>query len=148
RDRRDTADEAATRGPPMQPFSYQTPASVAEAVKAAANGDAKIIAGGQSLLGAMKLGLAAPETLIDIGRIAELKTIRVESGQVVIGALATHASVAASPDVSQAIPALARLAGDIGDRQVRHRGTIGGSLANNDPAACYPAAVLGLGATI
>ncbi len=132
----------------MQAFSYQTPASVAEAVKAAANGDAKIIAGGQSLLGAMKLGLAAPETLIDIGRIAELKTIRVESGRVVIGALATHASVAASPDVSQAIPALAKLAGDIGDRQVRHRGTIGGSLANNDPAACYPAAVLGLGATI
>ena len=132
----------------MQAFSYETPTSVAEAVKAAANGDAKIIAGGQSLLGAMKLGLAAPETLIDIGRIAELKTIRVESGQVVIGALATHASVAASPDVSRAIPALAKLAGDIGGRQVRHRGTIGGSLANNDPAACYPAAVLGLGATI
>jgi len=133
----------------MQAFSYQTPASVADAVKAAAgHGDAKIIAGGQSLLGAMKLGLAAPEALVDIGRIAELKHIRVEAGQVVIGALATHAGVAASPEVARAIPALAKLADGIGDRQVRHRGTIGGSLANNDPAACYPAAVLGLGATI
>jgi carbon-monoxide dehydrogenase medium subunit len=96
----------------------------------------------------MKLGLAAPETLVDIGCIAELKDIRIEAGEVVIGALATHARVAASAEVTQAIPVLARLAGDIGDRQVRHRGTLGGSLANNDPAACYPAAVLGLGATI
>ncbi len=132
----------------MQAFRYQAPASVAEAVKAAGAGDAKIIAGGQSLLGAMKLGLAAPETLVDIGRIDELKHIRVEAGEVVIGAMATHARVAASAEVARAIPALARLAGDIGDRQVRHRGTLGGSLANNDPAACYPAAVLGLGATI
>jgi aerobic carbon-monoxide dehydrogenase medium subunit len=131
----------------MQAFAYQNPASVAAAV-GAAGGDAKFLAGGQSLLAAMKQGLAAPSGLIDLGAIADLKGITVIGGTVTIGAMTTHAEVAASAAVRQAIPALADLAGNIGDRQVRNRGTIGGSLANNDPAACYPAAVLGLGATI
>ena len=131
----------------MQAFSYSTPASVADA-KAAAAAGAKLVAGGQSLLPSMKLGLAAPEALADLGSIAELKGITVGNGVVRIGAMTTHAAVAASAEVAKAIPALAELAGHIGDRQVRNRGTIGGSLANNDPAACYPAAVLGLGATV
>ena len=95
----------------MQAFAYSSPLSVADAVRAVAATDARWIAGGQSLLPAMKLGLAAPEALVDLAQLADL-------------------------------------AGQIGDRQVRHRGTLGGSLANNDPAACYPAAVLGLGATV
>ena len=132
----------------MQAFAYSTPASVADAARAAGSDGAKLIAGGQSLLASMKLGLAAPEALVDLGQIADLKGITVAGGVVKIGAMTTHAAVAASTDVQKAIPALADLAGKIGDRQVRHRGTIGGSLANNDPAACYPAAVLGLGATI
>src|SRR5437867_8375696 len=132
----------------MQAFNYQTPGSVADAAKAAAGAESKLLAGGQSLLASMKLGLTAPETLIDLGQIAELKGIKVEKDKVTIGAMTTHAAVAASADVKKAIPALAALAGEVGDRQVRNRGTLGGSLANNDPAADYPAAVLGLGATI
>ena len=132
----------------MTGFAYQTPASLAEAAKAAAAGNAKILAGGQSLLGAIKLGLATPDALVDLAKIGGLDTIKVDGSNLLIGAMATHAKVAASPEVQRAIPALAKLAGSIGDRQVRNRGTIGGSLANNDPAADYPAAVLGLGATI
>jgi aerobic carbon-monoxide dehydrogenase medium subunit len=132
----------------MTAFAYQTPASLAEAAKAAAGSNAKILAGGQSLLGAIKLGLAAPDALVDLAKIGGLDTIKVDGNNLVIGAMATHAKVAASPEVQRAIPALAKLAGGIGDRQVRNRGTIGGSLANNDPAADYPAAVLGLGATV
>jgi len=132
----------------MQAFAYSNPASVADAVRAAGADGAKLIAGGQSLLGSMKLGLAAPDALVDLGAIADLKGITVAGGVVKIGAMTTHAAVAASAEVQKAIPALADLAGKIGDRQVRNRGTIGGSLANNDPAACYPAAVLGLGATV
>jgi len=132
----------------MQAFAYSNPASVADAARAAALDGAKIIAGGQSLLPSMKLGLAAPDALIDLAQIADLKGISVAGGVVTIGAMTTHAAVAASAEVQAAIPALAELAGKIGDRQVRNRGTIGGSLANNDPAACYPAAALGLGATI
>jgi carbon-monoxide dehydrogenase medium subunit len=131
----------------MQAFAYSKPASVADAAKAL-KGDAKLLAGGQTLLTSMKLGLAAPDRLIDLGAVAELKGISVGGGAVKVGAMCTHAEVAANKDVAKAIPALAQLAGSIGDRQVRNRGTIGGSLANNDPAACYPAAVLGLGATI
>ena len=131
----------------MQAFTYSTLHSVADAVSAAASG-AKLVAGGQSLLPSMRLGLSAPEALADLGGIAELSGITVSGGVVRIGAMSTHAGVAASPDVAAAIPALAELAGHIGDRQVRNRGTLGGSLANNDPAACYPAAVLGLGATV
>ena len=131
----------------MQAFSYRNLSTVADAARAAAAG-ARLIAGGQSLLPSMKLGLAAPEALADLGGIAALKGISVANGVVKIGAMATHAAVAAHAEVAKAIPALAQLAGNIGDRQVRNRGTIGGSLANNDPAACYPAAVLGLGATV
>lgn len=132
----------------MHAFSYQTPATLADAVRAAGSGDSKIIAGGQSLLGAMKLGLAAHGELVDLARVPGLKRIEISAGALTIGAMNTHAEVAASSVVQQALPALAGLAGNIGDRQVRHRGTLGGSLANNDPAACYPAALLALGATV
>ncbi len=132
----------------MQAFAYSTPASVADAVKAAAQEDSKFMAGGQTLLQSMKLGLIAPSAVIDLSTLAELKGICKDGNNIVIGAGTTHAEVAASKDVQQAIPALADLAGHIGDRQVRNRGTLGGSLANNDPAACYPAAVLALGATV
>ncbi len=131
----------------MQSFQFSNAKTVAEAKAAAASG-AKILAGGQSLLPSMRLGLAAPDALASLGAIADLKGITVAGGVVKIGAMTTHATVAASAEVRAAIPALADLAGHIGDRQVRNRGTIGGSLANNDPAACYPAAVLGLGATV
>ena len=132
----------------MQAFAYQRPASVADAARAAAAMDAKIVAGGQSLLASMKLGLAAPSALVDLADLAELRGITVSATEVRIGAMTPHATVAASAEVAKAIPALADLASHIGDRQVRQRGTIGGSLANADPAACYPAAVLGLGATV
>ena len=132
----------------MQAFAYDKPSTVADAVRAASGDNAKLIAGGQSLLASMKLGLAAPDALVDLAGIAGLSGITVAGGSVKIGAMATHAAVAAHTGVQQAIPALADLAGKIGDRQVRNRGTIGGSLANNDPAACYTAAVLGLGATV
>lgn len=132
----------------MQSFAYSNPTSVADAARAALQEDAKLMAGGQTLLQSMKLGLIAPSAVVDIGGIAELKGISVAGGKLTIGAATTHAEVAASKDVQNAIPALADVAGHIGDRQVRNRGTLGGSLANNDPAACYPAAVLGLGATI
>jgi carbon-monoxide dehydrogenase medium subunit len=131
----------------MQAFDYSTPSSLADARAAAAAG-AKLVAGGQSLLAAMKLGLQAPGALADLSGLADLRGISVAGGVVKIGAMTPHAAVAASAEVRAAIPALAALAGNIGDRQVRNRGTIGGSLANADPAACYPAAVLGLGATV
>lgn len=126
-------------------MNYQAASSVASARLGA---DDKFLAGGQSLLGAIKLGLAAPEGLVDVRRLPELQGITVDAKTVRIGAATTHATVAASSDVQRAIPALADLAGRIGDRQVRNVGTLGGSLANNDPAACYPAAVLALSATI
>ena len=132
----------------MQSFAYSTPPSVAEAARTALQEDAKLMAGGQTLLQSMKLGLIAPSAVIDISGIAELKGITVAGGKVTIGAGTTHAAVAASRDVQTAIPALAELASHIGDRQVRNRGTLGGSLANNDPAACYPAAVMGLDASV
>ena len=131
----------------MYAFEYQRAKSVADAASALAKGG-KVLAGGQSLVGAMKLRLANPGTIVDLSGIAELKGIKKDGDAVVIGALTTHAEVASSPVVKQAIPALAALAESIGDRQVRNRGTIGGSLANNDPAADYPAAVVGLGATV
>ena len=132
----------------MYAFSYTHPASVAEALA----GQGQFLAGGQSLLPSMKLRLAQPGAIVDLNGIADLAGIRVTGGaaggQVEIGAMTRHADVAASREVQAAIPALAQLAGGIGDRQVRARGTLGGSLANNDPAACYPSAVLGLGATV
>jgi len=133
----------------MEAMHYHRPTSVADAVKLAGqHADDKILAGGQSTLPSMRLGLLAPTGWIDLAGIAQLQGIAVEGNAVVIGSMTTHAAVAASKDVQSRIPALAQLAGGIGDRQVRNRGTIGGSLANSDPAACYPAAALGLGATI
>jgi carbon-monoxide dehydrogenase medium subunit len=130
----------------MQTFAYSKPASVADAARAAAGADAKIIAGGQSLLPSMRLGLAAPEALVDLAGLDDLKGISVNGGTVKIGAMTTHAEVAASADVMTSIPALADLAGRIGARQVRNRGTIGGSLCWNYIAACMPPTVLALGA--
>jgi len=133
----------------MEAMHYHRPASVAEAVKLlGAHGDDRVLAGGQSMLPSLRLGLLSTSGFVDLGGIAELQGIKVDGNKIVIGAMTTHAAVAASKDVQSKIPALAVLATGIGDRQVRNRGTIGGSLANNDPAACYPAAVLGLGATI
>ncbi|HVT54333.1 MAG TPA: xanthine dehydrogenase family protein subunit M [Dongiaceae bacterium] len=132
----------------MHNFTYSRPTSVADAVKALGASEARPIAGGQTLLPTLRARLAEPSALVDLGGIAELKGIKAEAGGITIGAGTTHAEVAASADVKKTIPALAALAGGIGDRQVRNRGTIGGSLANNDPAADYPAAALGLGATI
>lgn len=133
----------------MYAFNYHKASSLQDAAtKLAASTDGKLLAGGQTLIAAMKLRLAAPSDLVDLGGVAELRGIRVDGNNLVIGAMATHAAVAASPDVKRAIPALAHLAEGIGDRMVRNVGTLGGSVANNDPAADYPAAVLGLGATI
>ena len=132
----------------MYAFEYQRAKSVADAAAALAKSGGRALAGGQSLVGAMKLRLANPGTLVDLSGLSELKGIKKDGDALVIGALTTHAEVAASSAVRQAIPALAALAEGIGDRQVRNRGTLGGSLANNDPAADYPAAALGLGATI
>src|SRR2546430_6892468 len=132
----------------MYAFEYLRAKSVADAAAALARTGGKALAGGQSLVGAMKLRLANPGTVVDLSGIGELKGIKKEGEAVVIGALTTHAEVASSSTVKQAIPALAALAEGIGDRQVRNRGTLGGSLANNDPAADYPAAVLALNATV
>jgi carbon-monoxide dehydrogenase medium subunit len=133
----------------MPSVTYHRPASIAEAAKlAAGNDDARFLAGGQSVLPSMRLGLLAPSAFVDLGNIAELKGIRVDGKNLVIGAMTSHANVAESRDVQGRIPALAELAAGIGDRQVRNRGTLGGSIANSDPAADYPAAVLGLGATV
>jgi len=133
----------------MHHTHYHRPASVAEAIRLMGeHPDDKVLAGGQSTLPSMKLGLLAPEGFVDLAGIGELKGIRVDGSSVVIGAMTTHAEVAASKDVQSMIPALAQLAGGIGDRAVRNRGTLGGSIAHSDPAACYPAGVLGLGATI
>ena len=108
----------------------------------------KLLAGGQSLLPAMKLRLASHPNLIDLDRVEGMADIELKGRSLVIGAMARHADVASSPVVQEAIPALAHLANEIGDPAVRHRGTLGGSIANNDPNADYPAAVLGLGATV
>ncbi|MEP6996760.1 MAG: xanthine dehydrogenase family protein subunit M [Betaproteobacteria bacterium] len=132
----------------MYAIEYQRAKSVADAAAALARTGGKALAGGQSLVGAMKLRLANPGTVVDLSGITELKGIKKDGDALTIGALATHAEVAASSVVRQAIPALAALAEGIGDRQVRNRGTIGGSIANNDPAADYPAAVLALNATV
>lgn len=133
----------------MYQFAYHRPNSLAEAKSlfGSAN-DAKFLSGGQTLLPTMKARLASPSDLIDLTQIPGLAGIKINGQTLVIGATAKHAQVNQSAEVQRAIPALARLAGGIGDPAVRHRGTIGGSLANNDPAADYPAAALALGATI
>jgi carbon-monoxide dehydrogenase medium subunit len=133
----------------MQDFNVHRPASLEEAASLLSGGDdAKLLAGGQSLLPLMKLDLAAPTDVVSLAGIDALQGIAVSGGAVRIGAATTHAAVATSADVAQAIPALADLAAGIGDAQVRNRGTLGGSIAHADPVADYPAAVLALGATI
>ena len=131
----------------MYAFTYERPATAADAARLAQAGG-KLLAGGQTLLASMKLRLAAPEQLVDLGAVAELKGIRREAGTLTIGAMTRHCDVAESAEVRADIPALAELAGHIGDKQVRAMGTIGGSVANNDPAADYPAALMALGATV
>lgn len=131
----------------MQPFELVRPASLADAA-ASFRGDAAFLAGGHTLIPAMKSGLRAVERLVDLATVPGLDAIGIEFDRLWIGAMARHAAVAASPVVREAIPGLACLAAGIGDPQVRARGTIGGSVANNDPAADYPAALLALDAVI
>ena len=133
----------------MYAFDYSRPATIADAVKAyAANPEAKLLAGGQTLIPTMKQRLASPSGIVDLGGIRELRAITREANSLTIGAMVTHDTVIRSADVKASIPALAALVGYIGDPAVRNVGTIGGSVANNDPAADYPAALLALGATI
>ena len=132
----------------MYEVEYQKARSVADATALIAKTGGKPLAGGQSLIAAMKLRLAQPGTLVDLSGIAELQGIRREGDAVVIGAMTRHAGIAASVEVKRAIPALAALAEGIGDRQVRNMGTIGGSIANNDPAADWPAELVALNATV
>src|SRR5262245_62042587 len=133
----------------MYDFNYQRVSSVADAAKGLkGDGEAKVVAGGMTLIPTLKLRLAKPTALLDLGGVKDLVGIKVDGKTVTIGAMTTHGAVASSAEVKKAIPALAHLAGHIGDPAVRNRGTIGGSLANNDPAADYPAGVLALGATV
>lgn len=133
----------------MYDFAYHKPSSVADAVKLlASDPDAKAVSGGHTLLPALKHRLNKPSSLVDLSGIAEMRGVRREGNALIIGALTRHHEVANSAEVKSAIPALAYMAQHIGDQQVRNRGTLGGSVSNNDPAADYPAAVLGLGATI
>jgi aerobic carbon-monoxide dehydrogenase medium subunit len=133
----------------MYAFTFHRPATVRQAANLLAkNEDAKLLAGGHTLIPTMKLRLASPSQLVDLSQIEGLAGIELMGRSVVIGAMTRHADVANSPVVKENLPALAYLAGVIGDPAVRHRGTIGGSVANNDPTADYPAGCLGLGATI
>ena len=131
------------------PFTYEAPATIDDAVKALGRSrETKILAGGHSLIPLMKLGLAEPEVLVDIGRITVLRDIRSEDGAIVVGALATHRSIADDSKIAATLRALAEAAASVGDLQVRSRGTIGGSLAHADPAADEPAPTLAFDATI
>ena len=133
----------------MYQFDYHKPSSLAEAQSLFSGAaDPKLLSGGQTLIPTLKQRLASPSDVIDLGDLAELKGISVAGGVVTIGAATKHAEVHASPEVRKAIPALSELAGWIGDPLVRHRGTLGGSVANADPAADYPAALIALNATI
>lgn len=133
----------------MNSFDYHRPQTLEDAVSARRSAaDGVYLAGGMTLIPTLKQGLAQPSDLVDLGAVPGLAGISVSGDRVTIGAMTRHADVAASAEVQRAIPALAYLASEIGDAQVRNRGTIGGSLANSDPAADYPAAVAGLGATI
>ena len=131
------------------PFAYEAPTTIDDAVKALGRSrEAKVLAGGHSLIPLMKLGLAEPELIVDIGRIAGLREIKSENGAVTVGALATHRSIADNSTIAKALAALAEAAAAVGDLQVRSRGTIGGSLAHADPAADEPAPTLAFDATI
>jgi aerobic carbon-monoxide dehydrogenase medium subunit len=131
-------------------FEYVRPTSVQDAVSAmqSAGEDGKILAGGQSLMPVLRLRLADPSTIVDLGGIAALRGIRIDGDHLVVGAMATHAEVAASSMVQTEAPLVAAVAAVIGDRQVRHRGTMGGSLAHADPAGDLPAAAVALDATL
>ena len=132
----------------MYDFAYQKPSSLADAVKAlSADPDAKALAGGMTLIPVLKQRLNKPSLLVDLAKLG-LTGVSTNNAIIIIGGMTTHGAVAANSDVKAKIPSLAELASVIGDDAVRHRGTIGGSLANNDPAADYPAAALALGATI
>src|SRR3954471_24932930 len=132
----------------MYDFAYQKPSSLADAVKAlGADPEAKALAGGMTLIPVLKQRLNKPSLVVDLAKLG-LASVSVNNAIIIVGGMTTHAAVAKSPHVKGKIPSLAELASHIGDEAVRHRGTIGGSLANNDPAADYPAAVLALGATI
>lgn len=131
----------------MYDFAYQKPTSVADAVRALGEGDAKALAGGQTFIPVLKQRLNKPSTVVDLSKL-NLAGITVSGETVTIGAGTTHGAIAASADIARLIPGLHEQAGWIGDIQVRHRGTIGGSLANNDPAACYPTALMALGGSV
>jgi carbon-monoxide dehydrogenase medium subunit len=133
----------------MYEFKFHRPTTVRQAAGLLTrNEEAKLLAGGHTLIPTMKLRLAGPKHLVDLSQVEGLAGIEMKGRSLVIGAFTRHVDVATSPIVKENIPALAALAGQIGDPAVRHRGTIGGSVANNDPNADYPAAVLGLGATV
>jgi aerobic carbon-monoxide dehydrogenase medium subunit len=133
----------------MYAFEYHRPTSLSEVTSLlGSKPEAKLLAGGHTLIPTLKQRLAQPSDLIDLGRVQELKGIREEGGRLVIGAMSTHGEVMRSEVVRRVIPGLADLAGWVGDAQVKNLGTIGGSIANNDPAADYPAAVVGLKATV
>jgi len=133
----------------MYNFNYHRPGSLADAANLVSGADdGTVMAGGQTLLPTLKQRLASPSDVVDLAGIADLQGITASGDSVTIGAMSRHAAVAGSADVQAKIPALAALAGGIGDPQVRNRGTIGGSIANNDPAADYPAGLVGLGATV
>ena len=131
----------------MKTFNYHTPKDVKSASKLASTSSA-FLAGGMTSIPSMKLGLASYKDVIDIKHIKKLSGIKVSGKSVTIGATTKHAEVASSKSVQKAIPSLAKLAGGIGDAQVRNRGTVGGSIANNDPSACYPSACMALKAII
>ena len=133
----------------MYEFAYKKPTSLAEAAQLiGGDGDAKLMAGGQTFIPTLKQRLAQPTSVIDLGGIGEIRGIKEEAGGLTIGAMTRHGEVAKSDVVKRVIPSLADLAQHIGDPQVRNMGTLGGSIANNDPAADYPGAVLALGATV
>ncbi|MFP8835328.1 FAD binding domain-containing protein [Hydrogenophaga sp. XSHU_21] len=131
----------------MYAFTLDQPKTLADAKRLVAGG-AQALAGGQTLIASLKQRLAQPGALVDLGGVPDLRGIRRDGNRLVVGAMTSHEVVAGNADVKASIPALAALAGQIGDRQVRAMGTIGGSVANNDPAACYPSAVLALDATV
>jgi carbon-monoxide dehydrogenase medium subunit len=132
----------------MYDFAYEKPASVADAVKAlGADAEAKLLAGGMTFIPVLKQRLNKPSKVVDLAKVG-MVGITSSGSTITIGAMTTHGAIAANADVKAKIHGLHEMAGWIGDTQVRHRGTMGGSLANNDPSACYPAAVLALGATI
>ena len=131
----------------MYAFQYQRPTQLSDAQKAAQAGG-QLLAGGQTMIAAMKQRLQQPETVVDLAAVSGLSGIQKSGQTIVIGAMTRHQDVANNAEVQKNIPGLAALANGIGDKQVRAMGTIGGSVANNDPAACYPSALLALGATI